>query len=52
MIVHKILPAIRSKWPAGSSKTIYIQQDYAKPHILDDDIVFRLAAAIDGFSFD
>ena len=51
MIVHKILPAIRSKWLAHLSKTIYIQQDNAKPHILDDDIVFREVATLDGFSF-
>ena len=30
---------------------MYIQQDNAKPHILDDDIVFREAATLDGFSF-
>ena len=51
MIVHKILPATRSKWPARLSKTIYIQQDNANPHIFDDDIVFRDATTLDGFSF-
>ena len=51
MIVHKILPAIRSKWPTHLSKTIYIQQDNAKPHILHDDIVFREVATLDGFCF-
>ncbi|XP_057548213.1 uncharacterized protein LOC130826661 [Amaranthus tricolor] len=51
MIVHKILPAIRSKWPPHLSKTIFIQQDNAKPHILNDDVVFREVATLDGFSF-
>ena len=51
MIVHKIQLAIRSKWPTHLSKTIYIQQDNTKPHILDDDIVFREATTLDGFSF-
>ncbi|XP_057526369.1 uncharacterized protein LOC130805603 [Amaranthus tricolor] len=51
MIVHNILPAIRSKWPPHLSKTIFIQQDNAKPHILDDDEVFREVATLDGFSF-
>ena len=51
MIVHKILPAIRIKWPPHLSKTIFIQQDNAKPHILDDDEVFREVATLDGFSF-
>ena len=50
MIVHKILPAIRSKWPAGESKTIYIQQDNTKPHILDDELVFREATTFDRFN--
>ena len=51
VIVHKILPATRSKWPTHLSKTIYIQQDNAKPHILHDDIVFREVATLDGFCF-
>ncbi|XP_057543296.1 uncharacterized protein LOC130821520 [Amaranthus tricolor] len=42
---------IRSKWPPHLSKTIFIQQDNAKPHILDDDEVFREVATLDGFSF-
>ncbi|XP_057529901.1 uncharacterized protein LOC130808440 [Amaranthus tricolor] len=51
MIVHKILPAIRIKWPSHLSKTIFIQQDNAKPHILDDDEMFREVATLDGFNF-
>ncbi|XP_057532895.1 uncharacterized protein LOC130810784 [Amaranthus tricolor] len=51
MIVHKILPAIRLKWPSDLSETIFIQQDNAKPHILDDDEVFREVATLDGFNF-
>ena len=51
MIVHKILPAIRSKWLAGGSKTRYIQQNNAKPSILDDDLLLMEAATLDGFSF-
>lgn len=37
MLIDQVLPAIREKWPVGASKTIYIQQDNAKPHILDND---------------
>ncbi|XP_057543524.1 uncharacterized protein LOC130821758 [Amaranthus tricolor] len=51
MIVHKILPTIRSKWPPHLSKTVFIQQDNAKPYILDDDEVFREVATLDRFSF-
>ncbi|XP_057518355.1 uncharacterized protein LOC130799246 [Amaranthus tricolor] len=42
---------IRIKWPPHLSKTIFIQQDNAKPHILDDDEVFREVATLDGFNF-
>ena len=33
MLIDKILPAIREKWPTHKSKTIFILQDNAKPHI-------------------
>lgn len=45
----QILPAIKTKWPEGSSKTIFIQQDNAKPHIKDSDPDFRAAASSEGF---
>ena len=51
MIVLNILPATRNKWPQGASKTIFIQQDNAKPHILDDDLGFREAATLEQFDF-
>ncbi|XP_026417526.1 uncharacterized protein LOC113313014 [Papaver somniferum] len=48
-LTQKVLPAIRAKWPTSNTRTIYIQQDNAKPHVLKDDPVFKQAAAIDGF---
>ena len=39
ILIDNILPAIREKWPEGASKTIYIQQDNAKPQMLDNDPV-------------
>ena len=51
MIVQVILPAIRNKWPEWASKTIYIQQDNSKPHILDNDLGFKEKATLEGFSF-
>ncbi|XP_057545870.1 uncharacterized protein LOC130824869 [Amaranthus tricolor] len=36
--------------PEGASKIIYNQQDNAKPHILDNDPIFREAANQDGFN--
>ncbi|XP_074317044.1 uncharacterized protein LOC141653237 [Silene latifolia] len=48
-IIQKIIPAIKAKWPANASKTIFIQQDNARPHISDLDPDFRTAATSDGF---
>ena len=50
MLIDNILPAIRQKWPEGASKTVYIQQDNAKPHILNNDPIFREAANQGGFN--
>ncbi|XP_057808852.1 uncharacterized protein LOC131023326 [Salvia miltiorrhiza] len=47
--INKIVPAIKAKWPANASKTIYIQQDNARPHIQDSDPDFRAVASADGF---
>ncbi|OMO88972.1 hypothetical protein COLO4_20007 [Corchorus olitorius] len=48
-LIENILPAIREKWPEYGSKTIYIQQDNAKPHIDSNDAEFLEAARRDGF---
>ncbi|KAK9705788.1 hypothetical protein RND81_07G081800 [Saponaria officinalis] len=48
-LISKIIPAIKSKWPEGASRRIYIQQDNAKPHIRGDDPDFLNAAQSDGF---
>ncbi|XP_057786058.1 uncharacterized protein LOC131003559 [Salvia miltiorrhiza] len=48
--IHKIVPSIKLKWPSFASKTIFIQQDNAKPHIKDDDPEFREVASADGFN--
>ncbi|XP_026383686.1 uncharacterized protein LOC113279201 [Papaver somniferum] len=48
-LIDKVLPEIRVKWPTGNTRTIYIQQDNAKPHISKDDEKFKNAASIDGF---
>ncbi|KAL1563922.1 hypothetical protein AAHA92_06339 [Salvia divinorum] len=39
-IIQQVIPAIKNKWPATSSKHIIIQQDNAKPHISDKDTDF------------
>ncbi|XP_057763964.1 uncharacterized protein LOC130985140 [Salvia miltiorrhiza] len=48
-LIYQIIPAIKAKWPANASKTIYIQQDNARPHIQDSDPDFRAVASADGF---
>ncbi|XP_074314010.1 uncharacterized protein LOC141649215 [Silene latifolia] len=48
-IIQQIIPAIKAKWPANASKTIFIQQDNARPHISDLDPDFKAAATSDGF---
>ncbi|XP_042012385.1 uncharacterized protein LOC121760850 [Salvia splendens] len=49
-LINKILPAIIAKWPDGATKVFKIQQDNARPHIKDNDPVFREAAQQSGFS--
>ncbi|XP_074318567.1 uncharacterized protein LOC141655382 [Silene latifolia] len=36
-LIHQVIPTIKSVWPEGLSKHIYIQQDNARPHIKNDD---------------
>ncbi|XP_057803150.1 uncharacterized protein LOC131018445 [Salvia miltiorrhiza] len=48
-LIYQIIPAIKAKWPANASKTIFIQQDNARPHIQDSDPDFRAVASADGF---
>nr|GEY39158.1 hypothetical protein [Tanacetum cinerariifolium] len=48
-LIEKVLPDIRAKWPRGHTRSIYIQQDNAKPHINVNDSAFLEAASRDGF---
>ncbi|XP_042032278.1 uncharacterized protein LOC121778977 [Salvia splendens] len=50
-LLHKIIPAIKAKWPDNMSKEIFIQQDNAKPHINHNDVEFQAVASTDGFNF-
>ncbi|XP_057809009.1 uncharacterized protein LOC131023483 [Salvia miltiorrhiza] len=47
--ISKLIPAIWDKWPQFASKTIYIQQDNARPHIKDNDPDWRAAATANRF---
>ncbi|KAK9011292.1 hypothetical protein V6N11_044144 [Hibiscus sabdariffa] len=50
-LIDKVLPAIRAKWPSYSDKTIFIQQDNAKPHIGVDGEEFLQPVSVDDFNF-
>ena len=42
MLCEKLIPAIQDKWPDEDySRTIFIQQDNAKPHVHPTDQIFR-----------
>lgn len=45
----QIVPSIKWIWPECLSKTIYIQQDNARPHIGNEDLDFQAVANGDGF---
>ncbi|XP_010682252.3 uncharacterized protein LOC104897130 [Beta vulgaris subsp. vulgaris] len=49
MIINKLLPAIRAKWPENGCKEIWIQQDNARPHIQPNDAEFLEACREGGF---
>ncbi|KAK9714312.1 hypothetical protein RND81_06G085800 [Saponaria officinalis] len=48
-IIQQVIPAIKSKWPEGASKHIFIQQDNVKPHIKNNDPDFMAVANTDDF---
>ena len=50
VFITKLIPAIKLRWPIGGDGKIYIQQDNATPHILNDDIDFHRVANEDGFN--
>ncbi|XP_042035364.1 uncharacterized protein LOC121781707 [Salvia splendens] len=50
-LIHKIIPAIKVKWPNNISKDIFIQQDNDRPHIMHNDAEFQSVANTDGFRF-
>ncbi|XP_074263988.1 uncharacterized protein LOC141586595 [Silene latifolia] len=51
-IIEQVIPAIKSKWPEGASKHIFIQQDNARPHIKNNDPEFMAVANTDGFNIE
>jgi hypothetical protein len=49
-LINNVLPAIKEKWPAAErGRTIYIQQDNARTHVLVNDPCFCAAAQADGW---
>ena len=49
MLLDKVIPAIKSKWPTHESKCVKIQQDNARPHISPSDAEIMNACTQDGW---
>ncbi|XP_074303211.1 uncharacterized protein LOC141637637 [Silene latifolia] len=49
-IIEQVIPAIKTKWPEGASKNIFIQQDNARPHIKNNDQAFMAVANSESFN--
>jgi hypothetical protein len=47
-LCEKVIPAIEILWPEGDERTIYIQQDNARTHVLPSDPAFIAAVAETG----
>lgn len=51
MLVNKVMPAIREKFPASSrGENIMIQQDNARPHAKSDDVIVNAAGKTNGWN--
>ena len=48
MLINKVIPAIKEKWPS-KSRRIYIQMDNARPHPSASNIELTNAMKSDGF---
>eukprot|EP00903_Cladosiphon_okamuranus_P012249 g11487.t1 len=49
-LINGVIPAIKEKWPAATRRnTIFIQQDNAKPHRVNDEEDLLEACSSDGF---
>ena len=52
-VIKYVIPAIKQKWPAAThSSPIYIHQDNAKPHRVNDDPDLLEACSSDGFDME
>ncbi|ETV75547.1 hypothetical protein H257_10362 [Aphanomyces astaci] len=52
MLVDKVIPAIRAKWPRGETKAVKIQQDNARPHVPPSDVDVVAACKADGWDME
>ena len=50
MLLTKVIPAIKEKWPAELAKDIYIQWDNARPHQIPRDEEWFQATQTDGWN--
>ncbi|XP_021719313.1 uncharacterized protein LOC110686987 [Chenopodium quinoa] len=52
MLLHKVIPAIVSKWPARLPKNVVIQWDNARPHQIPRDEEFIQVTQANGFNIE
>ncbi|KAG3094513.1 hypothetical protein PC121_g2980 [Phytophthora cactorum] len=50
LLIEKVFPAIRAKMPVRKGSTVYVQQDNAEPHVLEDDSELEAAGSIGGWT--
>ncbi|CAN0260747.1 unnamed protein product, partial [Pylaiella littoralis] len=50
VVVEAIIPAIKACWPGGRGRAIYIQQDNAPSHRINDDLDVVAACTADGWN--
>ena len=44
LLIEKVSPAIRSRFPPGPERSIYVQQDNEKPHLCRNDLIVEKEA--------
>lgn len=50
MLLHNVIPSIKSKWPSHLPKDIWIQWDNVRPHQIPRDEEFETACHSGGFN--
>ncbi|ETW01479.1 hypothetical protein H310_06990 [Aphanomyces invadans] len=52
MLLSRVIPAIKAKWPSCAGRRVVVQQDNAKPHIPPTDPDIVAACKSDGWDIE